>query len=222
MPAVVFDVNETLLDLSALDPLFERHFGDAAVRREWFALVLHCAMAITATGGYEDFSTITVASLRALASQRHVDLHEAGVQEIVAGMRRLPAHPEVPRALARLRDGGLRLAALTNSPLPMADEQLVNAGVRHALEAVVSCSEVGRLKPAAEPYQMAAERLAIPIDEMVLVAAHGWDVAGAMAAGSRAIFVARPGQSLLPVGRHPEFVAADITGVADRLLGART
>jgi HAD superfamily hydrolase (TIGR01493 family) len=128
------------------------------------------------------------------ASQRQVDLQEAGVQEIVAGMRRLPAHPEVPRALARLRDGGLRLAALTNSPLPMAEEQLVNAGVRDSLEAVVSCSEVRRLKPASEPYQMAAERLAIPIGEMVLVAAHGWDVAGAMATGSRAIFVARPGQ----------------------------
>jgi 2-haloacid dehalogenase len=33
---LVFDVNETLLDVAALDPLFERLFGDSRARVEWF------------------------------------------------------------------------------------------------------------------------------------------------------------------------------------------
>ena len=40
---IVFDVNETLLDLAALDPYFERAFGDVAARKEWFARMLRTA-----------------------------------------------------------------------------------------------------------------------------------------------------------------------------------
>ncbi|MDQ3655068.1 MAG: haloacid dehalogenase type II, partial [Chloroflexota bacterium] len=40
---IVFDVNETLLDVGALDPLFVRMFGDATVRREWFGQMLQSA-----------------------------------------------------------------------------------------------------------------------------------------------------------------------------------
>jgi len=52
---LLFDVNETLLDLRVLDPVFERAFGDASLRRQWFGLVLRNAMALTITGDYEDF-----------------------------------------------------------------------------------------------------------------------------------------------------------------------
>jgi hypothetical protein len=41
----VFDVNETLLDLTALDPPFEAAFGRSAVRREWFGQMLQSAFA---------------------------------------------------------------------------------------------------------------------------------------------------------------------------------
>jgi len=34
---LVFDVNETLLDIEALNPFFERAFGDSRVMRQWFA-----------------------------------------------------------------------------------------------------------------------------------------------------------------------------------------
>ncbi|MEZ5391359.1 MAG: hypothetical protein R2724_00450 [Bryobacterales bacterium] len=46
---LVFDVNETLLDLSALDPHFERLFGDESVRSAWFTQVLQTAMTLTLT-----------------------------------------------------------------------------------------------------------------------------------------------------------------------------
>ena len=37
---IVFDVNETLIDLTTLEPLFVRLFGEAAVMREWFAQLI--------------------------------------------------------------------------------------------------------------------------------------------------------------------------------------
>ncbi len=133
-------------------------------------------------------------------------------------MIHLPAHPDVPGALRRLEDGGVRLAALTNSTLAVAEAQLTNAGIVQRFERVLSADEVRRLKPAPEPYRMAAGRLGVEIAEMRLVAAHAWDIAGALRAGCAAAFVARPGAVLDPLVERPEVVGADVGEVADQVL----
>jgi 2-haloacid dehalogenase len=112
----------------------------------------------------------------------------------------------------------VRLATLTNSTTAVAEAQLTNAGIRHLFEQSLSADTVGRLKPAPEPYRHAAERLAVPIGDVLLVAAHAWDVAGAMAAGARAAFVARPGMVPDPRGRPPDLVVRDLGELAERLL----
>lgn len=56
---LIFDVNETLLDLRSLDPLFARAFGDAAVRRQWFQQFVQNFLVTIAVGAYVDFGTIT-------------------------------------------------------------------------------------------------------------------------------------------------------------------
>jgi len=120
----VFDVNETLLDLAALDPLFERAFGDPGAREAWFQQLIQSALVTIATGHYHQFGTIAKAALDTTATRRGVTLTEADKQAILQGMAQLPPHPEVPAALGRLRDAGLRLAALTNSTHQAADQLL--------------------------------------------------------------------------------------------------
>jgi hypothetical protein len=115
-PVYVFDVNETLLDLRALDAHFGRAFGDPGAREAWFQQLIQSALVTIATGRYHDFGTIATAALETTAALRGVTLAEADKQAIVQGMGQLPPHREVPAALARLRDGGLRLAALTTAP----------------------------------------------------------------------------------------------------------
>src|ERR687893_916248 len=175
----VFDVIETLLDLAALDPLFERAFGDAAVRRAWFQQVLQSAFMATITGAYSDFGAVGAAALQMTAEREGVRLSEEDRQEILGGMRELPPHPEVPAALDLLRDAGLRLAALTNNTAEVAEAQLQNAGLSDRFEKILSADVVRRLKPAPEPYRAAAEALGVGTGEVRLVAAHAWDVAGA-------------------------------------------
>lgn len=47
-PAVlVFDVNETLIDIESLAPLFADLFGDERMLREWFAQLIMYSMGIT-------------------------------------------------------------------------------------------------------------------------------------------------------------------------------
>lgn len=214
----VFDVNETLLDLGALDPRFERVFGDAAVRREWFQQLLQSALVAMVTGSYSDFGTIGGAALQMTAARRGVELSEEDQQHILAGMRELPPHPEAPEALDRLRDAGIRLAALTNSTEEVANIQLSNAGLADRFEQILSADTVERLKPAPEPYRAAAESLGIGVEDIRLVAAHAWDVAGAMRAGCAAAFVARPGMVLDPLAPAPDVVGSDLNEVASLII----
>ena len=216
----VFDVNETLLDLAALDPLFERAFGDAGVRRSWFSQVLQSAFVATLTDTYSEFGAIGAAALEMTAEREGVRLSEEDRGAILGGMRELPPHPEVPAALDLLRDAGLRLAALTNNTAEVAEAQLENAGLSDRFEKILSADTVRRLKPAPEPYRAAAEALGVGTAEVRLVAAHAWDVAGAMRAGCAAAFVARPGMVLDPLAEPPDVVGADLSEVAASIIAA--
>jgi 2-haloacid dehalogenase len=214
----VFDVNETLLDLAGLDPLFERVFGDAGMRRAWFTQMIQSALVATVTGTYRPFGQIGLAALAMTAAQAGVELRDTDRDAVAAGMRRLPAHPEVPGALERLQRAGFRLAALTNSTEEVARAQLEHAGVIGRFEQVLSADMVRRLKPAPEPYLMAAGRLGVPVGQVRLVAAHAWDVAGAARAGCATAFVARPGKVPDPLVEPAEVVGADLAEVADRIV----
>ena len=214
----VFDVNETLLDMGALDPHFERLFGDASVRQAWFDQFLALWLTEMVTGAYKEFGTIGGAALEMVAERQSINLSNEDKSQILGGMRELPPHPEVEENLGRLRDAGIRLAALTNSTQQVADAQIDNSGLRDHFEQVLSADAVKRLKPAPEPYHMAAESLGVEINEVRLVAAHAWDVAGALRAGCEAAFVARPGMVLNPLAEHPDVVGADLREVADQII----
>jgi 2-haloacid dehalogenase len=214
----VFDVNETLLDLAAMDPHFQRIFGDAGIRVTWFNQMIQSALVATVTGVYHQFGAHAMAALAMTAEQAGVELADDDKEAVAAQLRQLPAHPEVADALRRLRDAGLRLASLTNSTEGVARAQLEHAGLIHAFDLVLSADTAGRLKPAPEPYRMAAERLGVAVDQVRLIAAHAWDVAGAARAGCATAFVARPDKVLDPLVERPEIVGADLAEVADAIL----
>ena len=216
----VFDVNETLLDLAALDTLFERVFGDASVRRLWFNQMLQSAFVATMTDAYTTFGEAAGAALKMTEARLGVKVSEEDRQEILGGLRDLPPHPEVPDSLDRLRNAGFRLATLTNSTQEVAEAQIENAGLTDRFEKILSADTAKRLKPAPAPYRMAAQVLGIPERRMRLVAAHAWDVAGALRAGCAAAFVAR--QPFDPLVEQPDVVGDDLAEVADAIIAAET
>lgn len=218
MPRVlVFDVNETLLDLGALRAPFARAFGDATPLGEWFARVLHASLVTTLTDAYEDFASISRKALEVVASRRGLQLSTGNRDAILGGMLELPAHREVPEALTRLRSAGFPLATLTNSSPGMVRAQLGNAGLLDAFGEVLSVEQVRRYKPAPEPYHMVAARFGVPPEQIRMVTAHDWDVWGATRAGCAAAYVARTDAPFL-VGRPPAVVGQDLSAVADALL----
>ena len=215
---IAFDVNETLLDLRALDAHFEALFGSTAVRAQWFAQMLQLAFVGGLTGDYVDFTAAQRAALTMLGERHGIAVDHATVAEVVDGMRTLPPHPEVAGALEMLAGTSLRLVAMTNSTAEVADEQLTNAGLRHLFEAALSADTVRALKPAAAAYQHVATECGVVLSEVRLVAAHAWDISGALAAGARAAFVARPGMVLSPLGPQPDITGTDLSEVAHLIM----
>ena len=137
-----------------------------------------------------------------------------------ARLRRLPPHPDAAPALDRLRATGLTLAALTNSPLDVARDQLAHAELADRFDAILSADEVKALKPRPEPYHMVARTFETEPHDVRVVAAHAWDISGALAAGCAAAFVSRPGKVLSPLGGHPDISGDDLVEVAERIIGA--
>ncbi len=215
---LAFDVNETLLDLAALDPHFARVFGDARVRREWFGTMLQSALLFTVIGPYVDFGSHFRSALQQTAERYRVTLSDEDEKAILGQVRTLPPHPEVRESLQRLRDAGFRLAAFTNSTLAVEEAQLQNAGLRGLFEAALTADDARRLKPAKEAYESAAAKLGVPVGRIRLVAAHAWDVAGALRAGCAAAFVARPGVLWNPLVERPDVWGTDLRDVADQII----
>jgi 2-haloacid dehalogenase len=216
--ALVFDVNETLLDLSPMRDGFFRGMGSAEAMAEWFARLLHSSLVATLVGLPADFGLLAGDSLDRVARRRGIELDKDAKSSILSEIRRLPPYVEVPSALRRLRAAGFSMAALTNSTLEAATDQLTNAGLIGEFDRVLSVEAVGKFKPAPEPYLMAAERLGVAPSEMRMIAAHDWDVLGAIQAGCAAAFVARPGQYFTTLADHPDIVGRDLAQVADLII----
>ena len=110
---LVFDVNETLIDIESLAPLFGERFGDDRVLREWFAQLVMYSMTATLAEQYVNFSTLAQGVLRMLGDIYHVEVTDDDLHRLRTGLLTMPAHPDAEEGLANLRDNGFRLV---NSP----------------------------------------------------------------------------------------------------------
>ncbi len=214
---IVFDVNETLLDLGPIRRGFAEAFGDEAVAATWFGTLLKLSFVSAIVDEYHPFTDLARAAFDMVRAAEGATVADEVRDDILGRIRTLPPHPDVLPAIERMAGAGIPMAALTNSPPATAKAQLTNAGIAPYLAEILTVDMVRRFKPAPEVYRTAAARLAIPIDHMVMVAAHDWDVAGAMHAGAAGAFVARPGQVLSPLQPEPAFVVADLGQLADAL-----
>jgi 2-haloacid dehalogenase len=218
-PIIVFDVNETLLNLDAIRPTFDRIFNDPAAMRLWFANLITYSEALTLAGVYVPFTDIGGAVLRMLAATRGITISDADGAELTDRFATMPPHPEVPGALRRLRDHGFRLFTLTDNTLAINGRQLEHGGLIDLFERRFSVDEtVRRHKPAPEAYHSVATALEADPGHICLIASHVWDTLGAVAAGWQAALILRDGNAPLDVGPQPDYIGTDLDAVADQLI----
>ncbi|MGI4835416.1 MAG: haloacid dehalogenase type II [Janthinobacterium lividum] len=217
--ALVFDLNETLLDLAPLRQAVNQALGDPGAFRQWFGLLLQHSQTATLTGSYFNFSALADAAFEMAATMLQTKpLSAERRHELLHQFAHLPAHPDVAEGLGQLQTAGFRLFALTNSAPDMVRQQLATAGIAEYFEQALSVDPVRLYKPHPDAYHYAAKQAGVAPAQLLMVAAHGWDVAGAQAAGLQAAFIARPGQPLYPLAPLPAYQAPTITDLARQLL----
>jgi 2-haloacid dehalogenase len=221
MPSVlVFDVNETLIAIDAMEPLFAQIFGDARVAREWFGQLVTYSMTTAHSGHYVDFFTLGQGVLRMLGAIHGKAITDEDINRIKHAMLTMPAHPDVAEGLAALRENGFRLVTLTNSPPnPSGASPLENAGLGVYFECQFSVDACRTFKPARQVYEYVCSELHVAPTDCMMVAAHVWDTIGAQSAGFSAALITRPGNALLPADGLPQptIVAADLRDLAGQL-----
>lgn len=217
---IVFDVNETLFDITTLEPLFDRAFGDRAVLRTWFAELILYSQTLTLSGLYTAFGELAVGTLRMVATTHGVTITEDDINELKERLNNMPAHPDVVPALSRLLDAGFRLVTLTNSAPASSPTPIERAGLGDFFEHNFSVEAVRKFKPAPETYRHVTDEMGVPTSDLCLVACHLWDTIGAQAAGCRGALILRPNNAILPAAGvpDPDLVASDLIELTEQMI----
>jgi len=213
-PVILFDVNETLLDMSPLKERINSILDHPDALRIWFGLLLQYSLVANTTEQYHGFPAIADATLTMAAQSFGKTPDKETQRTTLSLMKQLNPYPDVEPGLQKLKASGFRLATLTNSPESVLNEQLTFAGIAGYFEARLSIDTICKYKPSLSTYWWAAEQLSVSKDHIILVAAHGWDIAGAAVAGLHTAFITRKGQSLYPLAGKPDFKEADLLSLA--------
>lgn len=217
---LVFDVNETLIDIESLAPLFGELFGDERILREWFAQLIMYSMTITLADTYVTFPVLAQGVLRMLGDVYRVDVTKNDLDRLTTALLTMPAHPDAAEGLNTLRDNGFRLVTLTNSPPnPNGPTALQHSGLAGFFEHQLSVDARSAFKPSPEVYRYVCQTLGVAPADCMMVAAHVWDTIGAQQVGFGGALITRRGNAPLPVRGlpQPDIVVSDMRQLAEQL-----
>ena len=215
---ILFDINETVLNLTILKPKFKQYFGDERYMDTWFSMLLHSSTVCLTTNIKTDFKSLALAALQSLAGRIGITLLDDDCNNILSTLANLPAHNDIKPALTKLRSAGFTLIAFSNSSSSLLSSQLTNAGLDEYFDDAISVESAGTFKPSKSAYQYAVDKLSVPASAIRLVAAHDWDTHGALCAGLKAAFVDRFSAPYNPLYNKPDIVDFSMKGIAEQII----
>ena len=209
--AIVFDVNETLSDMSPLADRFADVGAPPLLAKVWFASLLRDGFALAAAGDKQAFAYIGAEALRGLlpAKELNRDAEEA-VKHIMTGLSGLTLHPDVPGGVRALKNAGYRLATLTNGSTGTAEKLFTDGGIRDQFDLLLSVEDAPAWKPAPASYHYASGVLGVPPGQLLLVAVHPWDIHGAARAGLHTAWLNRTGAQYPAYFSKPDYTVATL------------
>ncbi|MGT2464284.1 haloacid dehalogenase type II [Sinomonas atrocyanea] len=214
---IVFDVNETLSDMSPMGSRFADAGAPEHLAKLWFATLLREGFALAAAGDAAPFGEIGAEALTGLLRTSGVADPEGTAKRLASSVADLPLHPDVPDGVRALRAAGHRLVTLTNGSAQVAEKLFGAAGIRDEFEALLSVEDAPAWKPHPDSYQYAAQRLGVKAEDMLLVAVHPWDTHGAARAGLRTVWVNRTGAVYPSYYARPDLAVGSLTELAGEL-----
>ncbi|MET7029169.1 haloacid dehalogenase type II [Sediminicola luteus] len=215
---LIFDVNETLLDLKPMKVAINNALANELAFDNWFSSLLHYSLVESITGKYQDFGKVGAATLKMTAEKFDKQISESKIKDVLSLIKKLPPHPDVVQGLTILKNSGVKMVALTNGTMEVVKAQMAFAEIDHFFDELFSVENVKQYKPHPSTYtHVVKEMKASPIYTM-LIAAHGWDIAGAQRAGLMTGFVSRPGKFPYPLAEEADITGSNILSIAKELV----
>ncbi len=211
-----FDINETILDMSPLKAEINKLLGNDLFDF-WFTKLLHESLVMTITGTYESFSKLAINSLKQLYTMQEMKFTDNLFNKLADILSSLPPYPDVVNTLEILKEKGYLIVALSNSSKDLLEKQLMKAKIDYLFDKQISVELFQKYKPHMQVYQEAANLSNSKAEECMLVAAHDWDVFGALNSGLRAVFVKRSGKCVYFLPLKPELEVENLFVLTERL-----
>ena len=140
------------------------------------------------------------------------------IREFMGVWRNLSPYADSLEGLRRLSDR-YRLVALSNGEPEFLDHLVANR-IKFEFDSVISVEEGGAFKPHPAVYRSAARILDVAPSQIMMVAAHSFDIMGARACGYRGAYVNRYALPYEDTNQYaPDIVVNDFNRLADALLG---
>jgi 2-haloacid dehalogenase len=211
--AVLLDVNGTLTDPSAIGDAWARPDLGERVLQHAISTAMVAALLHDVELTFREHLSAAVDVVAAAA-----DLDPRANARVLERAGALPARPGAADALATLRDGNLRIVALTNSGAEAGRATLAGCGLLPLVERVLGVDAVSTFKPHPEVYAYALSELREDPDRIALIATHPWDLAGAAHGGMRTAWVRHRPRAWPSVFPAPDVQAETLTGLATAIL----
>ena len=140
------------------------------------------------------------------------------IREFMGVWRDLSPYADSLEGLRRLSDR-YRLVALSNGEPEFLDHLVANR-IKFEFDSVISVEEGGAFKPHPAVYRSAARILDVAPSQIMMVAAHSFDIMGARACGYRGAYVNRYSLPYEDTDQYtPDIVVNDFNRLADALVG---
>ncbi len=162
------------------------------------------------SGQYADFWQATEDGLVFAAEMLSLDLTPDKREKLIGAYLALKTWPDVPSALALLRDAGLRLAFLSNATPKILHAGIKNSRLEKVFEQVISTDQIKTYKPDPRAYQMGVDAFGLRKEEILFVAFAGWDAAGAKAFGYPTYWVNRLNLPTERLGAAPDGIGKNL------------
>jgi 2-haloacid dehalogenase len=214
---ILLDVYETLLDMTDIERSVNHLMDSRRGYAIWFEVFMQYCFVDNCTGKFNNFMSIANATMHMCGKNLGVNVTDDDAEDVLNLLSQLPVHEGVPEGLSRLLDLGYRLAALTNVPKEIINERMERTGLVSYFEKVLSAETIRKYKPCTEVYTWAANEVELPVHDMLLVSAHGWDIAGAASAGMKTAYLEQKMQILYPLAPKPDIVCDDLDTLAIEL-----
>ncbi|WP_028024053.1 haloacid dehalogenase type II [Enterovibrio calviensis] len=215
---VLFDINETVLNLNSLKPAFSEAFGSDEALPRWFSTLLHASTVCISTKVQTQFAELAGVALDSMSAKYHVELTDTQRTALLVAFANLKPHSDIRGALETLRSHGFKTVAFSNSSLNLISAQMRNSGLDQVFDEIISVEETGSFKPDPRVYEFAARTLGVSVGDLRLVATHDWDTHGALSAGLKAAYIDRSGVPYHPLYLKPDIQSATMDGIVEQII----